>query len=69
VAWAAQILSGSSFANQPTYFLQQAGFSTANSFNINLGAKGLAFLGTCGSWITLSASFILQVYKYSTCLR
>ncbi|RSH85472.1 hypothetical protein EHS25_004868 [Saitozyma podzolica] len=46
VAWAAQILSGSSFANQPTYFLQQAGFSTANSFNINLGAKGLAFIGT-----------------------
>ncbi|WVQ89303.1 hypothetical protein IAS59_003059 [Cryptococcus gattii] len=52
--WAAQILSGTSFANQPVYFFQQAGFSTSNSFNLNLGAKGLAFIGTIGSWITLT---------------
>ncbi|OCF30890.1 MFS transporter, SP family, general alpha glucoside:H+ symporter [Kwoniella heveanensis CBS 569] len=53
-AWAAQIMSGTSFANQPAYFFQQAGFSTSNSFNLNLGAKALAFIGTCGSWITLT---------------
>ncbi|OXG71395.1 MFS transporter, SP family, general alpha glucoside:H+ symporter [Cryptococcus neoformans var. grubii Br795] len=52
--WAAQILSGTSFANQPVYFFQQAGFSTSDSFNLNLGAKGLAFIGTIGSWITLT---------------
>lgn len=54
MAWMAQILSGSSFANSPTYFLQQAGLSTTYSFDIGLAAKALAFVGTCGSWVTLT---------------
>ncbi|WVQ69635.1 uncharacterized protein L199_007855 [Kwoniella botswanensis] len=54
VGWAAQILSGSSFANTPTYFFQQAGLSTANSFKLGLGTTALAFVGTCCSWITLT---------------
>jgi SP family general alpha glucoside:H+ symporter-like MFS transporter len=71
LAWAGQVLGGSTFANNPTYFLQQgrlcsdisppydadsvlAGFDTKNSFNVGLGAKGLAFIGTCGSWVALS---------------
>ena len=31
-----------------------AGFDTKNSFNVGLGAKGLAFIGTCGSWVVLT---------------
>ncbi|OWZ28479.1 MFS transporter, SP family, general alpha glucoside:H+ symporter [Cryptococcus neoformans Tu259-1] len=54
LGWAAQILAGSSFANSPTYFFQQAGLSTANSFKLGLGTTALAFVGTCGSWITLT---------------
>ncbi|RSH76957.1 uncharacterized protein EHS24_003895 [Apiotrichum porosum] len=54
IAWACQILSGTQFANQPTYFFQQAGFNTANSFNLGLGVKALAFIGTCGSWVTMT---------------
>lgn len=54
MAWAAQILSGTSFANNPVYALQQAGFDTKNSFNVGLGAKALAFIGTCGSWVVLT---------------
>ncbi|OCF39724.1 MFS transporter, SP family, general alpha glucoside:H+ symporter [Kwoniella heveanensis CBS 569] len=54
LGWAAQILSGSSFANSPTYFFQQAGLSTENSFKLGLGTTALAFVGTCASWITLT---------------
>ncbi|BEI85680.1 hypothetical protein CcaverHIS002_0510810 [Cutaneotrichosporon cavernicola] len=54
IAWAAQILSGSSFANMPTYYFQQAGLSEANSFKLGLGTMALAFVGTCASWITMT---------------
>lgn len=46
VAFMGQILSGSSFAYTPTYFFTTAGMETYNAFNLGLGAKGMAFLGT-----------------------
>lgn len=46
VAFAGQILSGSSFAYTPTYFFTTAGMDTANAFELSLGAKGMAFIGT-----------------------
>jgi SP family general alpha glucoside:H+ symporter-like MFS transporter len=46
VAFAGQILSGSSFAYTPTYFFTTAGLPTAASFDLGLGAKGFAFIGT-----------------------
>lgn len=46
VAFAGQILSGSSFAYTPTYFFTSAGLPTDASFYLSLGAKGFAFVGT-----------------------
>jgi SP family general alpha glucoside:H+ symporter-like MFS transporter len=46
IAFAGQILSGSSFAYTPTYFFTTAGLPTEASFSLGLGAKGFAFIGT-----------------------
>ncbi|KAK4237895.1 sugar transporter-like protein [Achaetomium macrosporum] len=54
VTFMGQILSGSSFAYTPTYFFTTAGMETYNAFNLGLGAKGMAFLGTVLSWWLIS---------------
>ncbi|WOO80240.1 Maltose permease MAL31 [Vanrija pseudolonga] len=54
IGWAAQVLSGSSFANMPTYYFEQAGLSTEHAFQMGLGTMAMAFVGTCSSWITLT---------------
>lgn len=46
LAFAGQVMSGSSFAYTPTYFFTTAGMDTANAFELSLGAKGMAFIGT-----------------------
>lgn len=48
-----QILSGSSFAYTPTYFFTSAGMDTKNAFNLSLGAKAMAFIGTILSWFLI----------------
>lgn len=58
LAWPAQILAGSSFANQPTYFFQQAGLSSDASFSLGLGVTALAFVGTCISWFVMTVSLL-----------
>ncbi|KAF6791729.1 MFS sugar transporter [Colletotrichum sojae] len=50
LAFAGQVMSGSSFAYTPTYFFTTAGMDTANAFELSLGAKGMAFIGTVLSW-------------------
>lgn len=50
VVFMGQILSGSSFAYTPTYFFTTAGMATENAFDLSLGAKGMAFIGTVLSW-------------------
>ncbi|TXT07411.1 hypothetical protein VHUM_03131 [Vanrija humicola] len=54
IGWAAQVLSGSSFANQPTFYFEQAGLSTEHAFQLGLGTTAMAFVGTCSSWLTLT---------------
>lgn len=46
LTFAGQVLSGSTFAYGPTYFFQQAGISTDNSYQIAVGGTGIAFVGT-----------------------
>ncbi|KAI1323465.1 sugar transporter [Xylariaceae sp. FL0255] len=53
-AFAGQILSGSTFAYTPTYFFEQVGLSTDASFDISLGAKAFAFVGTICSWFLIA---------------
>ncbi|KAK7421995.1 hypothetical protein QQZ08_009716 [Neonectria magnoliae] len=54
VVFAGQQLSGAVFAYTPTYFFIQAGVGTNNAFTISIGSTGMAFLGTCISWILLT---------------
>jgi SP family general alpha glucoside:H+ symporter-like MFS transporter len=54
VVFAGQQLSGATFAYTPTYFFLQAGISTDNAYGIAIGSTGMAFLGTCLSWILLA---------------
>jgi SP family general alpha glucoside:H+ symporter-like MFS transporter len=54
VVFAGQQLSGATFAYTPTYFFLQAGISTSNSFSVAIGSTGMAFVGTCLSWLLLT---------------
>ncbi|KAH7347384.1 general substrate transporter [Plectosphaerella cucumerina] len=54
VVFAGQQLAGSAFAYTPTYFFRQAGISAENAFSIAIGSTGMAFVGTCLSWILLT---------------
>ncbi|KZL63266.1 mfs sugar transporter [Colletotrichum incanum] len=54
IAFAGQVMSGSSFAYTPTYFFTTAGMNVANAFELSLGAKGMAFIGTMLSWWLIS---------------
>ncbi|TGJ88069.1 hypothetical protein E0Z10_g681 [Xylaria hypoxylon] len=54
VAFAGQILSGSSFAYTPTYFFTSAGLPIDASFYLGLGAKAFAFFGTVLSWVLIT---------------
>ncbi|KAI1819049.1 sugar transporter [Xylaria intraflava] len=54
VAFAGQILSGSTFAYTPTYFFTSAGLDTNSSFYLGLGAKFFGLLGTILSWFLIA---------------
>lgn len=53
VAFAGQILSGSSFAYNASYFFEQVGLSSHITYQLNLGGTGLALFGCICSWILL----------------
>lgn len=53
VVFVIQAASGLGFAQYCTYFMEQAGLDASNSFKMNLGYNGLAFLGTVTSWFLL----------------
>ncbi|KAF2161413.1 hypothetical protein M409DRAFT_69770 [Zasmidium cellare ATCC 36951] len=54
MAFMGQVLSGSTFAFGPTYFFQQAGISTTNSYQIAVGGTACGFVGTIFSWYLIS---------------
>ena len=45
LTFAGQVLSGSTFAYGPTYFIEQAGISTTHAYQIAVGRTGIAFIG------------------------
>ncbi|KUJ23245.1 sugar transporter [Mollisia scopiformis] len=51
IAFAGQMFAGAPFAYNSTYFFQQIGFSTAQTYNLNVGGTALALVGTICSWI------------------
>lgn len=53
LAFAGQVLSGSSFAYNSTYFFQQVGLSTSDTYNLNVGGTAMALVGTLVSWVAI----------------
>nr|QFR37044.1 MFS transporter [Cyberlindnera americana] len=53
VAFAGQVLSGSTFAYSPSYFFSQAGLDSSDTYKLNLGTTGIAWSGTVCSWFLL----------------
>lgn len=57
VAFAGQVLSGSSFAYNSTYFFQQVGLSTDATYKLNTGGTAMALFGTLVNWFALMPYF------------
>ncbi|KAJ6004823.1 general substrate transporter [Penicillium herquei] len=51
LAFCGQVLSGSNFAYNSSYFFEQLGLNTSTVYSLNLGGLGLALGGTIISWI------------------
>jgi len=64
MVWAMQNLSGNTFSNYSTYFLEQAGLSSSNAYAFAMGQYGINMLGTFGAWFLMS----LGVGRRSLCL-
>lgn len=54
MVWAIQNLSGNSFSEYSTYFLEQAGLSANNSYNFALGQYSINMAGVLGAWFLMS---------------
>jgi SP family general alpha glucoside:H+ symporter-like MFS transporter len=54
IAFAGQVLSGSTFAYSPSYFFSQAGLNATDTYKLNLGTTGIAWTGTVLSWFLLN---------------
>jgi MFS transporter, SP family, general alpha glucoside:H+ symporter len=57
VAFAGQVLSGSSFAYNSTYFFQQVGLTTDQTYRLNTGGTAMALFGTLVNWFALMPYF------------
>ncbi|EFX03077.1 major facilitator superfamily transporter alpha-glucoside [Grosmannia clavigera kw1407] len=54
MVWAIQNLSGNSFSNYSTYFLEQAGLSTHSSYGFALGQYAFNIVGVIGAWFLMA---------------
>ncbi|EED16153.1 MFS alpha-glucoside transporter, putative [Talaromyces stipitatus ATCC 10500] len=54
MVWAIQNLSGNSFSNYSTYFLEQAGLSSSDSYSFALGQYGINIVGVFGAWALMA---------------
>ncbi|KAF3358077.1 hypothetical protein VDGD_03237 [Verticillium dahliae] len=57
VAFAGQVLAGSSFAYNSTYFFQQVGLDTDQTYYLNTGGTAMALVGTLVNWFCLMPYF------------
>ena len=51
MVFAMQLLSGENLIGQGVQFLQQAGISTATSFDLNMVLNSMFIIGTIFSWM------------------
>lgn len=68
MVWAIQNLSGNSFSNYSTYFLEQAGLSQSNSYAFALGQYGMNMVGVFGAWFLMTCGIGRRsLYLYGLC--
>ncbi|GFZ51512.1 hypothetical protein JCM24511_09279 [Saitozyma sp. JCM 24511] len=54
MVWAMQNLSGNSFSNYSTYFLEQAGLDQSTSYNFAMGQYAINCVGVFGAWALMA---------------
>ena len=62
ITFLGQITCGAQFAYSATYFFEQAGLSSDDSYKLNLGGTGIAFCGTIASWFLMRYFGRRQLY-------
>ena len=68
MVWAIQNLSGNSFSNYSTYFLEQAGLTSDKAYSFAMGQYSINMIGVFGAWglITLGVGR-RSLYLYGLC--
>lgn len=54
MVWAIQNLSGNSFSNYSTYFLEQAGLDPSKSYSFAMGQYAINMVGVFGAWFLMT---------------
>lgn len=68
MVWAIQNLSGNSFSNYSTYFLEQAGLSQSSSYSFALGQYAMNMVGVFGAWSLMTMGIGRRsLYLYGLC--
>ncbi|GAB7329626.1 hypothetical protein MBLNU13_g01373t1 [Cladosporium sp. NU13] len=68
MTWAMQNLSGNSFSNYSTYFLQQAGLDEKSSYSFAMGQYAINMIGVFGAWFLMTVGLGRRtLYLYGLC--
>ncbi|QKX54108.1 uncharacterized protein TRUGW13939_01191 [Talaromyces rugulosus] len=68
MVWAIQNLSGNSFSNYSTYFLQRAGLDESTSYSFAMGQYAINIAGVFGAWGLMSMGIGRRsLYFYGLC--
>jgi SP family general alpha glucoside:H+ symporter-like MFS transporter len=68
MTWAMQNLSGNSFSNYSTYFLQQAGLDERSSYSFAMGQYAINMVGVFGAWFLMTIGIGRRtMYLYGLC--
>lgn len=68
MVWAIQNLSGNSFSNYSTYFLQQAGLPDKSAYSFAMGQYAINMVGVFGAWFLMSWGIGRRnLYLYGLC--
>ena len=68
MVWAIQNLSGNSFSNYSTYFLEKAGLSADNAYAFALGQYAMNMVGVFGAWFLMAYGIGRRsLYLYGLC--
>lgn len=68
MVWAIQNLSGNSFSNYSTYFLESAGLDDTSAYGFALGQYGMNMVGVFGAWGLMTLGIGRRsLYLYGLC--